>query len=281
MSSERYEDQSQASEPTLHSTTPNAELMRQATVYLTDNWVSGISLSVIGLAVGVLTKVIPQIGDIVNILITWIFSFGWASWGLRIVRKQNAKFEHFFDGFKRLDICLLTGLLQYLGFLFPLLLIGIPMGIWLGFNQDGLVAFISEIGDAFLIPLLALIPLIFYLFLMFSQVWFFANDYQGTGVKVMEDSRILMRGYKFKFLRLLLRYFIWCLVGLIPTIFLLTFLGGSINSAVIALIPIGIVGVFLAPHFNISLALFYQDILGDSRAAKPQILEESLLDQDI
>jgi uncharacterized membrane protein len=267
-------------------TTPNNELMRQATVLLTHNWLQGITFAIIASSIGILCKFIPYVEGIVldigSLIVSGFFSYGWANWGLKLARSEVASFKDFFDGFRRPSISLITGLLQILCVAFPIITLAALVGIVQSFEQPDLLIFLGEIEEYIILMVLFLLSITVYLFILFSQIWFFAIDYQSSGIHLFKSSRDLMNGYKYKLFRLLLRYFFLLLLGMIPTILLSMIFGNSNGALLASLIPIAIVSVLILPHLHISLGLFYQDIVAEEVIVKQAHHDaEDLLDQDL
>jgi uncharacterized membrane protein len=163
--------------------TSNKDLMMQARESLSGRWGLAVgTFFVYGLIIMGMSS-IPFFGGIISLLLGGAFALGIAIFNLAIARKENAKLEMIFSGFKRfgeaLGLYLLIGIFT---FLWMLLLI-IP----------GIIASIS-----------------------YSLAFFILAENPNIGVmEAINKSKKMMYGYKWKYFCLGLRFLGWVLLGIL------------------------------------------------------------------
>jgi uncharacterized membrane protein len=185
----------------------NSEITRRARASLQGKW---------GLAVGAFFVVFllegtlqswPKTGSLFYLLVGGPFSLGTAYFSLSISRGYGARFEQIFDGFRSFGKALGAFLLIFLYVVLWSLLLIIP----------GLVALVS-----------------------YTMTFFIMADNPEIRVSdALKESQRMMRGYKWKFVGLWLRFLGWSLL---------------------CLLTLGIGFLWLIPYYHISVACFYEDI---------------------
>lgn len=186
--------------------TENKVLMQQARETLAGKWGVAIGASLIYMiVVGASKFVFPIVGPII---LCGPMALGFAIFSLNFSRKKPAEIGQVFDGFKRFGQAIIALLWNWLFvFLWTLLLI-VP----------GIIAAIS-----------------------YSQMFFIMAD-EGIGAKeAMKKSKNIMKGNKWKFVCLGLRFFGWF---------------------VLSLLTFGVGFIWLVPYMQIAMTKFYDDITG-------------------
>lgn len=193
----------------------NSELMKKAKVSLSGNWMMAILANIIYFLVIGAFNGIPKFGWIASMLITGPMLFGMAVFFLSMSRKKEVNLAQLFDGFKIFKETMVTHLMSGLFiFLWSLLLI-IP----------GIIKSIA-----------------------YSQIFFILADNPKLGPSdVLKKSEDMMRGNKWKFFCLLLRFTGWF---------------------ILSLLTLGIGFIWLIPYVQMSRVKFYEDLIGDLKNKK-------------
>lgn len=132
---------------------------------------------------------------------------GLSRFSLNLARRQKAEIDQLFDGFKNFTNTLVAYLLMVLYVILWALLLIIP----------GIIAAIG-----------------------YSQTFFILSDNPKiSGQDALKKSKELMKGYKWKYFCLCLRFFGWFLLSILT---------------------LGIGFLFLVPYANVSFAHFYDDV---------------------
>lgn len=150
---------------------------------------------------------IPVAGSIISLIISGPFILGLAIFSLSVSRNQEAHLEQIFEGFKHFGQSLVTYLLVAIFVLLWSLLLIIP----------GIIAAISY-------------SMTFYIM---------ADDRSIRPMDALNKSKKMMYGYKAKFFRLQLRFFLWGLL---------------------CLLTLGIGFLWLIPWMQVTIAKFYDEI---------------------
>jgi uncharacterized membrane protein len=189
------------------STTENRVLMAQAREALKGKWELAIAACIVNLLLLIGTQFIPIAGYIVPILISGAMTIGLSIFALSISRKQEAKLSQIFHGFQKFGVGLGTYLLQMIFILLWMLLLIVP----------GIIAGLS-----------------------YSLAYFIIADNNSIGpLEAITKSKEMMRGNKWKFFCLGLRFLGW---------------------ALLCILTVGIGFLWLSPYMMVSFAKFYDDI---------------------
>ncbi|MFI5195811.1 MAG: DUF975 family protein [Chitinophagales bacterium] len=186
--------------------TENIVLMRMARKALKGKW---------GLAIGtflVYTLIVSSFSatqktGIISLLIAGPMMLGAVMFSLSISRGKEARLEQIFDGFRFFSKALVTYLLMILFVILWMLLLIIP----------GIIAALSY-------------SMAFYIL---------ADDKSLKPMEVLDRSKKMMDGYKWKLFYLCLRFFL---------------------LALLCILTLGISFLWLIPYVNITMAEFYDDI---------------------
>jgi uncharacterized membrane protein len=201
-------------------TKTNKELMTQARQALAGNWTIAIFAILIINILSMALSFIPKIGSLISFLVSGPILLGIYLFSLKLIRKQDPAFNDIFNGFSHYYIALKTYLWMILYiFLWTLLLI-IP----------GIIRAIS-----------------------YSMTFFILADNPTLGARVaLKQSRVMMNGYKWKYVCLNLRFLGW---------------------AILSILTLGIGFLWLIPYIQVSLAAFYEDIKHNTEAktATPEV----------
>jgi uncharacterized membrane protein len=193
------------------SITENKVLMAQAREALQGRWGLGIGTTVVFALVMISVNLIPVAGWIISTLIAGSMSIGLASFALSLSRTQDAMLTQIFSGFQKFGVGLGAYLLKIIFIVLWALLLIIP----------GIIAAISYSMTYYLIA---------------------ENDEIGP-LEAITKSKEMMRGNKWKFFCLGLRFFGWGLL---------------------CILTLGIGFLWLFPYMMVSYAQFYDDIKEDN-----------------
>jgi len=192
----------------------NVELMSMARKSLKDKW----GLAIGGFFIYLLINIVVQVGarffpaaPLLLLIIAGPLAAGLSLFAINFARNQNPKIEQVFEGFNRLGTTIGAYLLMTLFiFLWTLLLI-VP----------GIIATLS-----------------------YSMTFFILADDDSIGaMEAINKSKEMMRGHKWKFFCLILRFFAWILL---------------------CILTLGIGFLWLIPYIYVTYANFYDDIKGNS-----------------
>jgi uncharacterized membrane protein len=187
--------------------TTNRDLMLQAREALKGRWGLAVGGNAIYLILGLLIQAIPRVGWIGGLIISGPLMLGWTTFFLSISRKQDAQLAQLFDGFQRFTQALVAYLLIILFVLLWSILLVIP----------GIVALLS-----------------------YSQTFFILSENPPmSGSEALRQSKILMRGNRWKLFCLFWRFFGWFLL---------------------CILSMGIGFLWLMPYMQTTLARFYDDL---------------------
>lgn len=183
--------------------TSNAELMKQAREALKDNWGLAIGTYLISELLNTAASYVP----LGNLVLAGPLMLGRTIFTLNLSRGKKAEIGQLFDGFQRFSDSLIAYLIMVAYILLWSLLLIVP----------GIIAAIS-----------------------YSQVFFILTDDKSIEpMEALKKSQKMMKGYKWKYVCLGLRFFGWFLLCI------LTF---------------GIGFLWLIPYTTISFAKFYEDL---------------------
>ena len=189
------------------SVTENKTLMAQARESLRGKWGLAIGVIVVFTLIIGAIEFIPIAGMIITLIIGGPFTVGLAIFALALSRNQDPKFSQLFAGFNKFGVALGAYLLQGLFVLLWSLLLIIP----------GIIAALS-----------------------YSQTYFIIAENDSIGpLEAITKSKMMMKGNRWKFFCLGLRFLGWLLLSILT---------------------LGIGLLWLIPYIWISYAKFYDDI---------------------
>jgi len=185
--------------------------------------------------------IVPSIHPVANVLTIAMliaagpFTLGFAGFFLKRIRCEQIAVENIFDGFTRFFSGFLTFFFTMLFiFLWSLLLV-IP-GIIKGFS--------------------------------YSMAFYIMYDNPGIGpLEAIKKSKIMMKGYKWKYFMLQLSFIGWIILTALPFL-----LGYSVLKMNFAAFPLALGFLWLYPYINLSMANFYENLKKTQEklaAAKP------------
>ncbi len=210
------------------SITENRILMAQARESLKGKWGLAIGTVFVYMLILIAIQLIDYvfiyisgdrsfIGLLISILITGPFALGLAIFALSLSRNQDAKLSQIFEGFQKYGVAFGAYILQLIFVLLWMILLIIP----------GIIAAIA-----------------------YSQTYYILAEDDSIGpLQAITKSKEMMKGNKWKYFCLGLRFIGWGLL---------------------CILTLGIGYLWLAPYMMISYAKFYDDIAG-----KEVIVEES------
>ena len=194
--------------------TENVVLMKQAREALSGKWGLAIGTYVVYYLIVLAIQFIPIAGAIAAFIIAGPMAVGAAIFSLSISRNKEAELGQIFEGFKKFGVSLGAYLLMILFVLLWSLLLIIP----------GIIAALS-----------------------YSMTFYILADNDSMGAKeAMDESKIMMDGYKWKFFCLGLRFLGWILL---------------------CMLTLGIGFLWLIPYMQVSYAKFYDDLKGYKKVA--------------
>ncbi len=189
------------------SITENRILMAQARESLKGKWGLAIGTYIVFMLIMIVIQLIPIAGWIISILITGAMSLGLAIFTLSLSRKQDAKLSQIFEGFQKFGVALGAYILMVILIILWMLLLIIP----------GIIAALA-----------------------YSQTFYIIAENDSIGpLQAITKSKEMMKGNKWKYFCLGLRFIGWGLL---------------------CILTLGIGLLWLAPYIMVSLAQFYDDI---------------------
>ncbi len=189
------------------SITENRILMAQARESLKGKWGLAIGTYIVFMLIMFAIQLIPIAGFIISFLITGAMSLGLAIFTLSLSRKQDAKLSQIFEGFQKFGVALGAYILMGILVILWMLLLIIP----------GIIAALA-----------------------YSQTFYIIAENDSIGpLQAITKSKEMMKGNKWKYLCLGLRFIGWGLL---------------------CILTLGIGFLWLAPYIMVSLAQFYDDI---------------------
>lgn len=189
--------------------TENVELMRKARESLAGKWGLAIGAFVAYFLIAIVISIIPFVGRIGSVLIGGPMAVGIATFALSLSRNEDAEVNQIFKGFENFGRSFITSILVGLFTILWLLLLIIP----------GLIAAYSY-------------AMVYYILV---------DDASITPMAAIDQSKLMMDGYKMKLFRLHLRFFGWGLL---------------------CILTLGIGFLWLIPYVQVTTAKFYDDIKG-------------------
>jgi uncharacterized membrane protein len=187
--------------------TENTVLMRVARESLNGKWGLAIGTFLLYYVLPILFYGVPVIGWIASIILQMAFVTGITIFSLSISRNQDARLEQLFSGFKKSGLVFTAALLMFVFVLLWSLLLVIP----------GIIAALSYSMTYYII----------------------AEDNSVGAMEAIDRSKKMMDGYKWKYFRLLLRFF---------------------GLSLLCILTLGIGFLWLIPYFHVTNAKFYDDI---------------------
>ena len=187
--------------------TTNITLMAEARHALSGKWGITIGAFVVSGLVSLVARIIPFINFVAPLLIAGAMAVGLSTFALNVAHGRMLSIKQVFSGFDRFGTTLATYLLTIIFILLWTLLLIIP----------GIIAAFA-----------------------YSQVFFvLADDPTITPMQAIERSKVIMRGNKWKFFCLKLRFIGW---------------------AILSVLSLGIGFLWLIPYIFVTDAKFYEDI---------------------
>ena len=230
--------------------TPNRELMAQARAALQGNWGGAIGICVVFVAIVVAASMagvfIPFLGQLVQIFLAPPLLVGVLWFFLALCRGENAAVGMIGHGFGRYWLSVGASFMQQLIVNLWTLLAALPgIIVIIVFAIKNFSQVTPEISGALVLGILLLIPAVFvsiYVSYMYGMVMFIVSDDSEVGVMdSLRRSQTMMRGMKWKFFCLNLRFIGW---------------------ALLAVLTCGIGFLWLGPYLSASCARFYDDVRG-------------------
>ncbi|MRR14794.1 DUF975 family protein [archaeon] len=185
----------------------NAEITAQARTMLKGAWKLPILASAIYLSIILLLNCIPIIGWVGAIILSGPLMLGYCMAYLAFVRTREMRLSQLFDGFRHFVNAFLAYLLRTVFTILWALLLIIP----------GIIAALSYAMTFFIL----------------------ADNPDLEGLAAITQSKVLMRGRKWKLFCLGCRFIGWALLGILS---------------------LGIGFLWIVPYFQTSLTIFYEDL---------------------
>ena len=187
--------------------TPNAELMTQARTLLAGRWGLPIGFCLLLALLSMAVQMLPYIGAIAALIVQGPLTLGGVIFFLTFTRGGNAELGMLFAGFKNFGNALAAYLLMAIFVFLWMLLLIVP----------GIIAALA-----------------------YSQtMYLLADNPQLGGLGAIRKSKEMMRGYKWKFFCLGLRFLGWYLL---------------------CILTLGIGYLWLMPYMSGAYARFYDDL---------------------
>lgn len=161
----------------------NVLLMKEAREALVGKWGVAVGTFFIYILISIILSNFRNVGSTISLIITGPLMLGIAIFSLSLARKQEAKLEQIFEGFKRFGTSLVAYILIIVFTLLWMLLLIVP----------GIIAAIS-----------------------YSQVFFIlADDKFISASDAIKKSKTMMFGYKWKYFYLCCRFLGWFLLSIL------------------------------------------------------------------
>lgn len=167
-----------------NTTTTNATLTAKARASLQGQWGIAIAALVVSGILAISISCIPFIGSIAWLLIAGPLAIGYARFNLALLRRDSARIEILFSGFRQFD----TGVIAYL-------LIAVFIFLW---------------------TLLLIIPGIIAAYAYSMAYFIIAEDDGISAMNAIRKSKEMMYGHKWRYFCLCMRLTGWLLLGCIP-----------------------------------------------------------------
>jgi uncharacterized membrane protein len=198
------------------SQTANRDLMLQAREALKGRWGLAIGANVIYLVIAIAAQSIPKVGGGIGIIVGAPMLVGISGFFLCLARKQDAQLVQIFDGIKKYWVCLGTYLLALIFTLLWSLLLIIP----------GIMAAYS-----------------------YAMIYFILAENDSIGpLEAIAKSKEMMRGNRWKFFCLFLRFWGW---------------------GIVCILTLGIGFLWILPYLYVAFARFYDDLKPAGAAIEP------------
>lgn len=189
----------------------NAEITRQARLALKNNWVNPILVSLLFmLLTGLCGWIHPFFGGFLGLIVCCILTPGFIKFFLESTSRKDVEIEMLFSEYKRFVTMLIF---------FLLLTVGMVVGF-----------------------ILLIVPGIIFMFGMYMTYFIIVENPEMSAVDAMKLSWKMMKGKKWKFFLLGLRFFGWYLL---------------------AILTLGIGLIWLMPYVMMAQTIFYQEAKKD------------------
>ena len=227
--------------------TPNAEIMARARQLLTGNWGTAIGVCMvfwlisvaIGVAGSTIGSVVPFAGNIVQLLVLPPLTLGITMFFVSMANGAVLDFGLLFGGFKRYGTSIGAYFIRNLivGACTGLAILpGIALMVVGALKEEPVWIAVAVIV---MVPGIVVSIIVSYMFAM--TFYILSEDETIRFMDAIKRSRVMMKGMKWKFFCLNMRFFGWSLLCM------LTFFIGFI---------------WLAPYVATSFAIFYHDVKG-------------------
>lgn len=195
-------------------TTTNKKLMAEARTALAGKWGTAMLACVIVWLVTIAAQIVPMINLVAPLLVAGPLTVGLSAFFLKLVRGEKLDLEIVFSGFDRFGTALATYLLAMLFIVLWALLLIVP----------GIIAAFA-----------------------YSQVYFILADDKSVGpMQAIDRSKAMMKGHKWKFFCLGLRFLGWILLSILT---------------------LGIGFLWTMPYMSAAAAKFYEDVKRKAHSA--------------
>ncbi|MCE9517828.1 DUF975 family protein [Candidatus Nomurabacteria bacterium] len=209
-------------------TTANSVLMDEAKASLKGKWKFVVKVTLIVVLINVITGFIPVLGSIAQFLINGPLLVGSAIIYLAIIHNEKTELSQLFEGFD-----------NWTRYFIAYLLRGLYTFLWF---------------------LLLIIPGIVYT-LAYSQTFFIlAEDKNISPRDAIRKSKEMMKGYKWKLFRLMLRFAGWI---------------------ILCILTLGIGFLWLFPYIYATAAKFYEDIKPKTEPELESIIETEVIEIEV
>jgi len=186
----------------------NQDITENARLQLKGKWGAVVLVAFIYLFILILVETIPKIGEIIGLIISGPLTYGLNYYFLSFVRQKKPALEDLFKGISVFGKAFVAYLFMAFFIILWMLLLIVP----------GIIAAIS-----------------------YSMTYFILIDNPEIGGKdAIKKSKELMRGNKYRYFCLLLRFFGWFLLSILS---------------------LGIGLLWLIPYFKVSHAKFYESLI--------------------
>lgn len=243
----------------------NSQLRRQARFALEGRWGTFVLVTLLSSLIPLLLMApgyglqigMPQLGDSVSsgwqllvtlvlLPMTWSISVMY----LRSRRGEQMEISNMFDGFRRTNSIMMTGIFYYIQillYLIPvmvLLICTISLAIYFDSSNKIAVILCSIVGGT-----ISLVAFAYYVAKVIAlDMWtYILHDTSLTSRDALRESERMMQGHKMRYFKLLLSF--------LPYILLI-------------ILTLGLASLFVSPYIQAAKAEFYEDLLAQSAEAE-------------
>lgn len=216
------------------------------------------------------SALLSMVLDVAIALFVLVMSFGFQFYMLRVLRQEESSLNDLFFGFSRVGRVLGVELVLYLYLLLWAIVFSIPLLAVLFAFSSG----ISDVGLSALMVVWAVLMVVAVMLVAcrYAQALYLVMDRDELGpLAAMRESKRLMRGNVWRFIRLFLSFLGWFvifgLVSAVPDILTNVIAIPDWLMSLLTLASSLPMMLWLVPYVSAATAAFYEDLIGQPSAA--------------